>query len=140
MPFKVIGAPWIKADDFAIKLNALQLPGVTFVPYHFQPFYGRYKGEDCHGVLLNITNSHTYRPLYVQYLLLGMLKSLYPKEFQEKIKAMAASKKELFCKANGNEEMWKLLSSPKEIAWQMILFQKEEREHFKQKRKRYLLY
>jgi len=140
LPFKILGAPWISAVEFARKMNEQQLPGVFFLTHYFRPFYGLYKGKDCQGVLIKITDPHVYRPMAVQYMLLGILNLLYPKQFQAKINALEPSRKELFCKANGNEEMLALLSKEKYIAWKLISFQKEEREQFRQTRQKYLLY
>ena len=140
LPFKVVGAPWVKAERFAAKLNEQKLPGVKFVPFHFRPFFGAYKGKDCEGVRLVITNAATYRPLSVQYFLIGVLKALYPKEVSKRLKGLKEEKKDLFCKANGNDKMWRLLFKEKYIAWKFIRFQKEEREAFIAKRKKYLLY
>ncbi|HSX12366.1 MAG TPA: DUF1343 domain-containing protein [Rhabdochlamydiaceae bacterium] len=140
LPFKLVGAPWINAKEFAEKLNGQKLPGVRFVPYHFRPFYGRYKGESCHGVKIMITNTKIYRPLAVQYLMLGMLKTLYPKEFQEKLNNASEAKRKLFCQANGNDAMLQLLYNEKYVAWKLILFESAERDIFLEKRKPYLLY
>ena len=140
LPFKILGAPRIKAETLAAKMNEQHLPGVFFLPYHFRPFYGLYKGKDCEGVLIKITDPRVYRPIAVQYMLLGILNLLYPKQIQAKLHALEPSKKELFCKANGNEEMLALLSKEKYVAWKLISFQKEEREQFRQTRQKYLLY
>lgn len=140
LPFKIVGAPWVNADAFAEKMNEQKLPGVTFMPHHFKPFYGSYKGKECQGVLIVITNPHIYRPVSVQYMLLGVLSLLYPKQVQAKLAGLDPSKKEFFCKANGNEEMLSLLSKEKYVAWKLIGFQKDEREAFRQARQRYLLY
>ena len=139
LPFKVVGAPWIKANEFADKLNSQKLPGIYFQPFHYKPFWGLYKGIDCQGVLLRITDPKTYRPLSVQYLILGLLKSLYPKEFMQRLNA-AAGAKDLFCKANGTEAVLQILSEEKYPAWKLIDLQKGERESFLERRKKYLLY
>ncbi|MBI3508906.1 MAG: DUF1343 domain-containing protein [Chlamydiia bacterium] len=136
LPFKVVGAPWIRSVEFAEKLNAQKLPGVFFHPYHFRPFWGLYKGVDCQGVLIQITDRKIYRPLAAQYLLLGMLKSLYPKEFMSRISEAA---KDLFCKANGTDAIYEILTKERFPAWKLIEFQKEERAQFLLKRKKYLL-
>jgi len=138
LPFKIVGAPWIKGADFAEKLNAQKLPGVHFQPFYFRPFWGLYKGVDCEGVLIQVTDLKIYKPLAVQYLLLGMLKSLYPKEFAKRI-SDAKSAKDLFCKANGTEAIYDILLEEKYPAWKLIEFQKAEREAFMEKRKKYLL-
>jgi uncharacterized protein YbbC (DUF1343 family) len=136
LPFKIAGAPWIQAKEFAEKLNAQKLPGVRFQPFYFRPFWGLYKGVDCEGVLIQITDLKSYRPLSVQYLILGMLKSLYPKEFEKRI---SSSAKDLFCKANGTDAVYEILLKEKYPAWKLIDFQKAERESFLETRKKYLL-
>ncbi len=73
-------------------------------------------------------------------MILGLLKTLYPKEVEKHINTLSTSKKELFCKASGNEEMLAILKRERYSAWKLILFQQEEREQFLQVRKKYLLY
>jgi uncharacterized protein YbbC (DUF1343 family) len=140
LPFKVVGAPWIKARQFADKLNQQKLSGVYFMPFHYRPFYGVHKGKDCQGVMILVTNSTTYRPVSSQYMILGVLKNLYPKQVLARLNSLDPSKKELFCKANGNDEMLTLLLQEQYVAWKLILFQKEEREQFLKERKKYLMY
>lgn len=140
LPFKVVGAPWIKAKELAEKLNAQELPGVHFLPFHYRPFYGAYKEKDCQGAMIVVTDAKSYRPVSTQYMILGILKNLYPKQVQAKLNALEAGKKDLFCKANGNEEMLTLLRDEKYVAWKLILYEKEEREQFLQERKKFLLY
>lgn len=140
LPFKVIGAPWIIAHQLAEKLNDQKLPGVHFQPFHYRPFYGIYKGKDCQGVMIIVTDVNTYRPVSTQYMIIGMLKNLYPKQVLAKLNSLELAKKDLFCKAAGNEEMLSLLGEEKYVAWKLILYQKEEREQFQQERKKYLLY
>ncbi len=139
LPFKVIGAPWIDADAFAKKLNAQNFPGVRFHPFHFQPFYGLFARQKCHGVLIVITDQQTYLPVTTQYLLIGMLKSLYPKQFKEALKN-TAHRKEMFCKVNGTEEVWRLMNQEHYIIWKLKNLDRAKREQFKQKRIAYLLY
>ncbi len=138
LPFKIVGAPWIDAKDFAEKLNGQKLPGVRFQPYHFRPFWGLYKGLDCEGILIQITDIKTYKPLSVQFLLLGMLKTLYPKEFMKRL--TETKRKDLFCKASGTDAVYEILVNEKYPAWKLIELHKSEREAFLEKRKKYLLY
>lgn len=139
LPFKIVGAPWIDATVFAAKLNEQNLPGVRFIPFHYRPFYGSLAKQECHGALIQITDKKNYRPVAVQYLILGMLKSLYPAKMCERLKTITPSQKNLFCKANGTEEIYRLLVHERFVAWKMIEFQKKEREAFKKKRKKYLI-
>lgn len=139
-PFKLVGAPWIDGYLLAEKLNGQKLPGVRFIPYNYRPFYGSYKGVDCAGVMLIITDRKVYRPLAVQYLILGMLKTLYPKEVEKKLASITPAQKNMFCKVNGNAEMFDVLRNEKFVAWKLIQFDEKERKSFLNVRQKYLLY
>jgi len=138
MPFKLIGAPWINATLFAKNLNDQNFPGVYFHPFYYRPFYGRFAHQNCEGVLIVIEDYKKYLPVSTQYLLLGMLKSLYPTQFK---KAVIASKKceEMFNKVNGTAEVYRILNQETYIIWKLLELHKKEREIFKKKRKKYLI-
>lgn len=139
LPFKIVGAPWINAKQFASKLNAQHFPGVHFQPFYFSPAYGRYARENCQGVLIVITDHLSYKPVSTQYLLIGILKSLYPTEFKSAIAAMQKNKKTL-CNLLGTEEAYRIIVEDKHIAWKLCALHKKERVDFILKRKKYLLY
>lgn len=138
LPFKVIGAPWIDAQKFSTALNRQKFPGIHFEPFHFKPFYGKFAHEECHGVLLVVTDHLRYKPVTSQYLLIGMLKSLYQAKFK---KAMADSKgrKEMFCKATGTEEIYLMIAEENNIVWKLRSHHEKERANFKAVRKKYLV-
>ena len=140
MPFKLIGAPWIRAEEFARKLNEQNFPGVKFLPIYYRPFYGNFKTKDCQGVKIIITDPLAYRPLAVQYMILGMLKTLYPSEVGAKLASLTTTEKRLFCQVNGNEEMLSYLLNEKYIIWRLVQFQQKQREAFLETRQKYLLY
>jgi len=138
LPFKIVGAPWIDADAFSQKLNEQKFPGVDFRPFHFRPYYGRFAHQECHGVLIVITDTEHYKPATTQYLLLGMLKSLYPKQFQDAVKA-AEKRKTMFCRVNGTEEVYRLMTQEKYIIWPLKELHRKEREAFLARRQKYLI-
>jgi uncharacterized protein YbbC (DUF1343 family) len=139
LPFKIVGAPWIDADSFAQKLNAQKFPGVHFHPFHFQPFYGPYSKQECHGALIVITDHAQYLPVSTQYLLIGMLKSMYPQLFKEALHK-TSHRKEMFSKVNGTDEIWRLMEEEPFIVWKLKEVDTVKRELFKKKRIKYLLY
>lgn len=139
MPFKTVAAPWINADAFAEKLNAQNLPGIHFMPFHYKPFYGKFTGKVLHGVLLRVTNPRVYRPCSVQYALVGLLKSMYPKEFGQAVKTSNKAERDLFCKAVGTDRILKIIQHDQYIVWKLMGIHKEEREIFLQKRRKYLI-
>ena len=138
MPFKIVGAPWIEAEKFAKTLSEQNLAGVRFVPFHFRPFYGLYKGEDCQGILIDVTDLDTFEPIKTQYMMIGMIKTLYPKIFEQKLSELSNLRKELFCKVNGNTQILELLQKERYPAWKCINFDEEKRKKFQEKRDQYL--
>ncbi|MBS0626594.1 MAG: DUF1343 domain-containing protein, partial [Verrucomicrobia bacterium] len=140
LPFKVIGAPWIKEKELAKKLNDQQFAGVKFVPFQFTPHFGLYKGEICKGVLIVILNKKEYAPVKLQHGLLGILKSLYPETVKKKLLSLSKLKKELFCKAEGTDAIFSILSQERYPAWKMIEHNKDKRQIYLEKRKKYFLY
>lgn len=137
LPFKIIGAPWIDGKFFAQKLNEQNLTGVKFIPFYFKPFFGLYKNEECEGVKIIIEDPHTYEPISVQYMILGLLKSLYPKEFMERLESSKSSL-QTFNKVNGTDEVYKILVKENFPAWKLIDFERQQKKSFLEKREKYL--
>lgn len=137
LPFKIIGAPWIKADSFSKNLNDQHFPGVHFEPFHYRPFYGKFANQNCQGALIVITNPIIYKPVTTQYMILGILKNLYPTEFKN---ALGKSKvhKAMFDKVNGSDEIYRIITETLHIVWPLREFHLKEREHFKEIRQKYL--
>lgn len=78
LPFKLIGAQWVKAQDFADAMNALHLPGYTFRPVFYTPYYGAGKGKELQGVQVYITDYAKARLCDVQWYALQELYRLWP--------------------------------------------------------------
>lgn len=140
LPFKVIGAPWINAQEFAKKMNDQRLPGVRFVPFYFKPLYGLYKNEECQGILIVILNRASYKPIKVQQFILGMIKSMYPDIVEKKLAGLSKLKKKMFCEAAGGEKILSIFFHERYPAWKMVEYQLDKRLKFQEKRKKYLLY
>jgi uncharacterized protein YbbC (DUF1343 family) len=139
LPFKLVGAPWINAKQFADNLNAQKLPGIYFQPFFFKPFYGRFAKLNCEGVLVVVTDPLIFQPVATEYVIIGMIKSLYPKKFKEALEA-SKGRQDMFNKINGTDKIYQILRDKDYIAWELREFQKDEREAFTEKRKKYLLY
>ncbi|HEV8051045.1 MAG TPA: DUF1343 domain-containing protein [Parachlamydiaceae bacterium] len=92
LPFKVVGAPWINGEAFAKTLNSQNFPGVHFQPFCFKPFNGKFVREECQGGLIVVTDPLIYEPVSTQYLLIGILKSLYPIKFKEALESSTLSR------------------------------------------------
>jgi uncharacterized protein YbbC (DUF1343 family) len=140
LPFKIVGAPWIDAELFSKTLNDQKIPGVQFTPIHYKPFYGSCKEKECHGVKIHITSHRNFHPLLTQSFIIGILKTLYPNEVIERLKAQPKEKMALFNKAYGSDAAFNHLLNEKFATWKLIEHQKEEREDFIKERAKYLLY
>lgn len=138
LPFKVIGAPWIDASEFAARLNASHFPGVRFHPFHYTPFFGRFAGKPCHGAMIILTDRKAFLPVTTQYLILGTLKALYPSQFQKGL-ADSAGRGEMFNKVCGTPEVLRILSEEKYIVWKLRGLHQKERERYMSGRLPYLI-
>jgi uncharacterized protein YbbC (DUF1343 family) len=138
LPFKLVGAPWIDSKNFAKHLNAQKFPGVYFEPFHYKPFYGKFAHEDCQGVLIVITNSKIFKPVSTQYLIMGILKSLYPFKVKEAL-ILDQSRKDMFNKINGTDEVYRMLVETNNIVWKLKALHQKERDEFSKIRKKYLI-
>lgn len=138
LPFKLVGAPWIQAPKFVEALNNQKAPGVHFEPFYYRPFYGKFAHEDCQGALLVITHPELYRPVTTQYMIIGILKSLYPKEFKSGL-AAAKARQEIFSKVNGTDEVFRILAEVPHIVWPLRTLHLKEREAFMSLRQKYLI-
>jgi uncharacterized protein YbbC (DUF1343 family)/CubicO group peptidase (beta-lactamase class C family) len=81
-PFEVVGAPWIDGRQLAAALNNRQLAGVRFVPLRFTPGSSVFKGEDCGGVNIIVTNRAVFRPVSTGLEIAVLLRKLYPEHWQ----------------------------------------------------------
>ncbi len=78
LPFELIGASWIDADEFAAAMNDLHLPGLVFRPIHYKPFYSVGKGEQLQGVQIHLMDFDAAHLSSVQFYVLEVLNRLYP--------------------------------------------------------------
>lgn len=78
LPFQLIAAEWINADEFASAMNALELPGWEFRPLHIKPFYGLGKGKTLQGIQLYVTDKSVAKLTEPQFYAIQVLAELYP--------------------------------------------------------------
>lgn len=81
-PFELIGAPWIVGQQLAATLNQRRLPGVRFVPVRFKPTASVFKGEECEGINLIVTDRATFRPVPTGIEIAVALRRLYPEQWK----------------------------------------------------------
>jgi uncharacterized protein YbbC (DUF1343 family) len=83
-PFELIGAPYIDADAYAEKLNALALPGVYFRSCGFQPTFQKHGGVTCGGVQIHVMNRDQFEPVSAGVAMVKLVHDMYPNEFRWK--------------------------------------------------------
>jgi uncharacterized protein YbbC (DUF1343 family) len=81
-PFEIIGAPWLDGQRLAAYLNGRGLAGVRFVPVRFTPKASVFKGEECGGVNIFLTNREQFRPVMTGLEIAAALRLLYPAEWK----------------------------------------------------------
>lgn len=78
LPFEMIAAEWIMAEDFSAALNAKQLPGITFRPIHLKPYYSVGQGKNLQGVQIYLTDFQKAQLSEIQFHVMEVAAQLYP--------------------------------------------------------------
>jgi uncharacterized protein YbbC (DUF1343 family) len=81
-PFEVVGAPWIDGQQLASYLNSQRIAGVRFVPVRFTPASSVFKGEECGGINIIITDRAKFRPVRNGLEIAVALRKLYPTQWE----------------------------------------------------------
>ncbi|RMG27446.1 MAG: DUF1343 domain-containing protein, partial [Methanobacteriota archaeon] len=137
-PFQVFGAPWIDAQQLTRELNALNLPGVTFLDTVFTPVsipgmatHPKYENRKCYGAFLQVTDREQFQPYKTGIHIVNTIYHMYPDSLQWRIAH--------FDRLCGSDAIRKAILKnihPEEIfaSW------KEKLDAFKVLRTSYLLY
>lgn len=81
-PFAILGAPFIRAEEFSRAFNGLGCPGVVATPVYFTPVASKHQGVLCGGIHLHIVDEGRLRPVELGVRLLDLLRRMYPRDFQ----------------------------------------------------------
>jgi uncharacterized protein YbbC (DUF1343 family)/CubicO group peptidase (beta-lactamase class C family) len=81
-PFELVGAPWVDGQQLAAFLNNQKIAGVRFVPVRFTPSGSVFKGEECSGVNIIITDRDKFRPVASGLEIAVALYKLYPTQWK----------------------------------------------------------
>jgi uncharacterized protein YbbC (DUF1343 family) len=82
MPFEVLGAPWIKAQELTGHLQQRSIPGVEFQPAAFTPDGSRFKGKVCYGVRISLTDRQALDSAVLGVEITCALRRLHPENFE----------------------------------------------------------
>jgi uncharacterized protein YbbC (DUF1343 family) len=81
-PFEVVGAPWIDADKLVAEMNSREIPGIALYPHHYIPSESKFKGKNCHGLRIEITDRSEFNSMVTGLNLLSSLYKLYPETYR----------------------------------------------------------
>jgi len=136
LPFHMCAAPWIDAEEFAEKLNALAIDGVLFRPVTFKPFYGKYQDQVLKGVEIHITDYDMVDLLSLQFILMEVHHQLYP---DKNPFAMAEPRLKMFDKVCGTDEIRRIFT--KRMRYDDIKpILSQDIESFRERSSKYYLY
>lgn len=137
LPFKLMCAQWIDAEDFADRLNEKNIPGVNFRPIHIKPFYSTGQGKNLQGVEIYITDREKAPLTMIQFYAMEVLADMYP---QGRVFENADEKRfDMFDKVCGSKEIRKRFSKHYKVADIMDYWNKDN-ESFRRKSSKYYLY
>nr|WP_235439558.1 DUF1343 domain-containing protein [Exiguobacterium sp. JLM-2] len=131
-PFQLIGAPYIKAHEYANELNGLDLPGVAFRAASFTPTFSKHAGKLTHGVEVYVTDPARFESTRTGIAMIQTAHDMYPDEFE-----FLAN--DFITKLTGNAYVKDMIleGAPLEDILTKI---EDERDAFLPIRKEYLLY
>ena len=82
MPFRQFGAPWIDSKLLAKRLNALNLPAMRFGPVSFTPTSSKYKGKECHGIRILVSDRDRLEAYFSGIKIVNEICRMYPEQFE----------------------------------------------------------
>jgi uncharacterized protein YbbC (DUF1343 family) len=80
-PFELVGAPWIRAEAFAAKLNSRGLPGVRFRAVVFEPTFQKHARKACGGCQIHVTDRLAFRPVVTGIAVIDEMRAADPASF-----------------------------------------------------------
>ena len=137
VPFQIFAAEWIDPKMIADKLNELGLPGVLFRPTMFNPFYGKFKDKELHGVQVHIAHSSPVNLMSIQFFFMQVNNELYPEKNPFALADPGRLKS--FDRVAGSDSV-RLLFTKRMMYEDVKPFLEKGLDGFKEKAKKYMLY
>lgn len=63
IPFELFGAPFIDSGKLKTNLDSRQIAGCAFRTHNFIPVFHKFKGENCNGLQIHVTDINTFKPV-----------------------------------------------------------------------------
>jgi uncharacterized protein YbbC (DUF1343 family)/CubicO group peptidase (beta-lactamase class C family) len=128
-PFELLGAPWINERDLAYVVNEAKPAGVKVLPVRFTPTDSKFKGQECHGLSIFITDLNAFRPFELGLVIMHSLHKLYPTTWEP----------QRLLKLLGSKKIYQQLVDGEDVAL-ILKSVNEDVSTFRDRRKQFLLY
>lgn len=138
-PFKLFCANYIDAQEFAKRMNDLNLPGLKFRPIHIKPFYSYGQGENLAGVEVYVTDKEVAPLTLTQFYVMEVLADMYPEKAAFKEGNANPKRFNMFDKVTGSKQIRELFSKNHKVA-DMKDYWNKDVDDFKAKSSKYFLY
>lgn len=86
-PFEIFGAPFIKGEELAKVLNAMNLAGVHFRALGFLPQFQKHAAVQCGGLQLHVTDKEHFQSYRCAIAILNAIFTLWPEQAKCREKA-----------------------------------------------------
>ena len=80
-PFELVGAPYVRAHEYARLLERQDFAGVRFRASNFLPTFQKHAGRVCGGVQIHVTDREAFEPVLVGVAAVKLAREMYPGEF-----------------------------------------------------------
>lgn len=130
-PFERFGAPWVNGAELAHRLQALNMPGMSFFQTLFVPTADLYQGRLCSGVRIVVTDPRAARPVDLFVHAAIILRDLSAKDFELRWDEVV--------RVTGTRDFEKMYKSGKS-AEEILKTFREDADRFKKEREPFLLY
>lgn len=140
MPFKTFAAPWIDAGKLSQRLNNLNLPGISFRPIHYTPYYGIFKGTPVKGVEVFVNEPNAAQLTLVQFYVMQELHDMYAS--QSPLTPNTANKNNLkmFDNVVGTKQIRQILINNNYKVSPILSIWNKDSQQFSEKKQHYHLY
>lgn len=135
-PFMLIGHPSFNAFEWADRLNGKEMPGVTFRPTFYKPFYGSLKGQMCQGVQMHFWDFQKANLLQISMNLMQEIRTRFGSTIYQEI---PPDKISLYDKVCGGDALRNHFTRGG-TAQEMINSWEPSLKAFRELRKKYLIY
>ena len=139
VPFLIFGAPWIDGDDLCEKLREQNIAGLTLESTAFTPktipgkaLHPKFENQRCSGVRLTVACRDSLNSFLAGLIIIKTLHDVYPEKFSFRRDGYF----DLLCGTDGIRTALEKGDAARAIqaSWRDSL------DHFKELRKKYLLY